>query len=317
MSGILAVRSIMSELVGIDDEGFLGLIDCVGAQLIGLDGTQSIAGPIRIAHIHDFFQLKQLADWQRRLVLEGRVQPFKQAFRELYVVTPAEMASSPNSHRFNARKIRTAVAYRLLQSRGWTFDGGEGDCTGSCRFREYGITAYWHFREVHHFFVEQEFEVSAEIVFRKGDDPVPLNEVPILVFSEVMRAADLVVSVASVDEHYSAEMGMARFAVIQNVLQKLGFNNISVEGNFVYVQGKRASYRIHMISANIHIMPAAYLCVVPDRSAEEGDAIYLPFMDSDSKTAEIISKAIMLSDDDQIKDASIVSQIDAAVGRVA
>ncbi len=313
---IAAVRFLMSNLIGIDANGHTGLIDAGQAKLAGLADTQPVQGDLRIAHVDDLYQSQILSQWQKKLVGAGLVQPFKQAFRELYVVTPAEEDTSPQSHRYEGRNINTAIAYRLLQSRGWYSRGGEGDCDCIRIFPDEDITAYWLFPGVHHFFTEDETQVADVIEFRRGGKLIPLHEVPRRIFSEVMRDADLAVSVAAVEDdggYWSAEVGAARIAVVQEVMNRLGFDNLTFEDHFVYVQGKRARYRIHMGSGNIHIMPGAYLCIVPERKGKE-KPIYLPFAESDRKTTEIISKAILLSDDDRIDDASINTQINAAVG---
>ncbi len=312
---IAAVRFLLSNLIGIDAGGHTGLINAGQAKLAGLEGTHSIQGDVRIAHVDDLYRSQILSQWQRSLVEAGRVQPFKQAFRELYVVTPAEEATSPRSHRYEGRNINTAIAYRLLQSRGWYSRGSDGDCDCIRLFPDESMTAHWSFPGVHHYFVEDETQVADVIEFRRGRDLIPLSEVPERIFSEVMRDADLAVSVGAVDDdggYWSAETGASRIAVVHEVMNKLGFDNLSFEDHFVYIQGKRAKYRIHMGSGNIHIMPGAYLCIIPERKGKE-KPIYLPFAESDRKTTEIISKVIMLSDDDRIDDASINRQINAAL----
>jgi len=63
--------------------------------------------------------------------------------------------------------------------------------------------------------------------------------------------------------------------------------------------------------AAIHIEPGQYLCVVPDRWGKPHPKLFLPFADEhDLKTSEVISKVLLLANDDRIKDASILSQIE-------
>jgi hypothetical protein len=76
------------------------------------------------------------------------------------------------------------------------------------------------------------------------------------------------------------------------------------------VQGKLASYRVHLGSAAIHIAPGYYLCIVPDRWGKSHRSLFLPFADEgDAKVSEVISKILLLLDDDKIKDESILRQI--------
>ncbi|TAA47472.1 DUF4132 domain-containing protein [Corallincola spongiicola] len=315
LAQIASVNCLLANLVGIDNDGQLGLINATEATLTSLNGKLPIQGDLRIAHVEDLYKTKLLSEWQRALVEIGRVQPFKQLFRELYVPTPAELDSSPKSHRYSGRTISTSVGYRLLQSRGWNAFGGEGDCVCRKLFASAGIHAYWSFPEVHHFFSEDEVQVADVIEFFNADGAMAIADVPSRLFSEVMRDADLVASVAVVDDdgaYWSAELSASRIDVVREVMAKLGFDNLSFDGHFVYVQGKRAKYRIHLGSGNIHIMPGAYLCIVP-QSDRKAKPIYLPFAESDRKATEVISKAILLSDDDRISDDTITQQIDAAV----
>ena len=48
--------------------------------------------------------------------------------------------------------------------------------------------------------------------------------------------------------------------------------------------------------------------VVPVHSQHRG-RIFLPFVDDDPKTAEILSKILLFAEDDRIKDPGILSQI--------
>lgn len=83
-----------------------------------------------------------------------------------------------------------------------------------------------------------------------------------------------------------------------------------IEGKFLVVNGKRHSYKIHIGSGNILIMPTdKYLCLVPGRGKDKKvENIYLPF-EGDRGLSIVLSKAFMLADDDKIKDETILSQL--------
>jgi hypothetical protein len=49
------------------------------------------------------------------------VQPFKQAYRELYVLTEAERTSGTYSNRFAAHILRQHQFKRLCDERGWHY----------------------------------------------------------------------------------------------------------------------------------------------------------------------------------------------------
>jgi hypothetical protein len=81
-----------------------------------------------------------------------------------------------------------------------------------------------------------------------------------------------------------------------------------LEQRYLVVEGKLRSYRIHLGSGNIQMEPNnQYLCIVQERQSA-GGKVRLPF-ERDATLSVILSKAFMLADDDQIKDASIRNQI--------
>jgi hypothetical protein len=82
-----------------------------------------------------------------------------------------------------------------------------------------------------------------------------------------------------------------------------------VSGHFARIKGKLASYRLHLGSAAIHVEPGAYLCVVPARWGQKHEKLFLPFDAEDLKTSEVVSKVLLLAEDERIKDESILSQI--------
>jgi len=58
----------------------------------------------------------------------------------------------------------------------------------------------------------------------------------------------------------------------------------------------------------IHQEGGAQIAVLPVHSQNRG-RLFLPFVDEDPKTAEILTKIIFFAEDDKIKDPSILNQI--------
>lgn len=138
-----------------------------------------------------------------------------------------------------------------------------------------------------------------------------LEEIPPRIFSEVMRDLDLVVSVAhagGVDPETSSSSIEAQAALIRETTSLLNMNNIKVSERHVVIDGKLANYNVNLGSGVVHKQPGGALCIIPVHSQHRG-RIFLPFADNDPKTAEIVSKVIMLAKDDQIKDPTILEQI--------
>jgi hypothetical protein len=55
-------------------------------------------------------------------------------------------------------------------------------------------------------------------------------------------------------------------------------------------------------------MPGGALCLVPVHSQHRG-RLFLPFADDDPKTAEVISKVLLLARDAEIQDPTILEQL--------
>jgi hypothetical protein len=326
----VAVGLLGSRLM-LDRAGRVGLFRPEDAALETLDGQRHVIDePVRIAHCLDLHRLELLAPWQRELVRWRIVQPFKQAFRELYLLTPAEQGTRLFSTRYRGQVVDANRAARLLQSERW-------DCTGEDFprkvFRRDGITAYVSFTDHYHYIGEVErLEVDLVCFVRAGagswwghaDSRIPLEEVPPLLFSEVMRDMDLVVSVAhdtgetgnrsaAAPPAASAEVIARRADLVRSLADDLRLKQVVVDEPYVHIGGKLADYRVHLGSATIHIEPGAYLCVVPDGAGLRRDKLFLPFEEggNDFKTSEVVSKVLLLADDARIKDESILRQIRA------
>ena len=71
---------------------------------------------------------------------------------------------------------------------------------------------------------------------------------------------------------------------------------------------KEGKYNIHLGSGVIHQEGGAQIAVLPVHSQNRG-RLFLPFVDEDPKTAEILTKIIFFAEDDKIKDPSILNQI--------
>lgn len=151
----------------------------------------------------------EVSSWRDWLLRQEYVQPFKQAFREVYLLTPAELETATYSNRFAAHVLRYQQLYALFKQRAWVanylgpYDGGY-DGRARHEFPDAGLTAVFE-----HFQIDAEAGAfradlcSTDRVwfFRTADrtkTAIPLAQVPPLVFSEAMRDADLFVGVTSI-----------------------------------------------------------------------------------------------------------------------
>ncbi|MEV6866088.1 DUF4132 domain-containing protein [Streptosporangium subroseum] len=292
--------------------------------------------PVRLWHPARA-SVEEVRAW--REVVQGKElrQPYKQAFREVYLLTPAEEETRDHSRRFSTHLLRYGQAKTLLTDRGWTgmtlghwdWAGGSGECTAAKKLPG-GLTVTWDFHLDEHSYERDGYGttasicVSGDIRFLSGASPVPLAEVPPLILSEALRDADLAVGVTSTgldptghgDYWQSYSFGaLAESAQVRRdaLSQLIGRTTIAdrcvMTDRFLVVRGDLRTYKIHLGSANILMEPNdAYLCIVSGRDPHAG--LFLPF-EEDGRLALILSKAFLLANDTAITDPSITRQIRA------
>ncbi len=96
--------------------------------------------------------------------------------------------------------------------------------------------------------------------------------------------------------------------MIRETTSLLSLTNVQFSAQHVIIDGKLANYNVNLGSGVVHKQPGGALCIIPVHSQHRG-RIFLPFVDNDPKTAEIVSKVILLARDEQIKDPTILEQI--------
>lgn len=290
--------------------------------------------------------VQKIKEWREYLLENKIVQPIKQAFREVYILTDAEINTKTYSNRMAAHIIKQHQFNSLAKTRGWkysllgAYDDGRSNEAAELNLPEYGVRAEYWVNEVntdggyndtgiwHYVATDQVRFVNPE-----SNQPIELINVPKVPFSEVMRDVDLFVGVASVGndptwndsggvpayrdywQSYSfgelSEIAKNRKETLERLLPRLKIAPIaSVQDKFLVVKGKIRTYKIHIGSTNILMEPNdQYLCIVPDRSQKtKTDNVFLPF-EGDSGLSVVLSKAFLLADDNKITDTTITSQI--------
>jgi hypothetical protein len=284
----------------------------------------------------------EILGWRTRLLTEARRQPLKQAFRELYLLTPAELATGTYSNRFASHVIRQVQARALMKGRGWKpvalawWDDGIDHGVARRTYDAHGLRAEFFYDPI--LDVEPVGELypwvsTDQVAFFDvtTDQRVPLHDVPPLLFSEVMRDVDLFVGVTSIgaDPHWLdqgerrfdtywhqwgfgelAQAGRIRHDVLAAMLPGLVIaDRCTLDERWLQVRGELHTYRIHLGSGNILMSPDdRYLCIVAERSAKPDARVHLPF-DDDPVLSMILSKAFLLARDIAITDPTIVAQI--------
>jgi hypothetical protein len=313
-----ALAPLLEQLVFVGPAGSMGYLVQGGRALRAWSGEETpvaASDRLRIAHAYDLFRSGAWSQWQRECFVAERIQPFKQVFRELYVLTETERQDGGAvSHRYAGQQIQSRQAMALLGQRGWVTS--PEDATATRTFHERGITASVEFLYGGGTPVEVEgLTVEGVCFFAAGDagwgHRVPLDALAPVVFSEVMRDLDLVVSVAhrgGVDPEATASTVELRAALVREVGMALGLTNVRLQTMHALIQGTLGEYSLHLGSGTVHLLPGGALCIVPVHAQHRG-RLFLPFADDDPKTAEIVSKVLLLARDAEIRDPLILQQI--------
>ena len=313
--------------------------------IVGADNT-----PLKLSdehHVRLWHPLNSTPEtvlaWRRFLEDRQITQPFKQAHREIYLLTDAERHTNTYSNRFAAHILRQHQFAALCRERGWRYHlmgAFDSHNTPTLQLPDENISVQYYVDSPEN--NEQLGEtgiylyiITDQVRFCGADgEPRPLAELPPLLFSEVMRDVDLFVGVCSVGndpmwrdrgqqlgngnywQDYSfgelSATAQTRKELLIRLLPKLKIApQCALDGKFLLVKGTLRDYKIHLGSGNILMSPNdQYLCIVPDRSRKTSDSgnVFLPF-EGDQTLAIILSKAMLLINDNKIKDESILRQI--------
>ena len=290
--------------------------------------------------------------WRERIFVSGIRQPFRQAFRETYEVTAAERETRMHSNRFAGVLMRQHQFASLCRARGWNYRlMGTGFDGGNTPQKE---IPSWNMRA--EFYVdlppdrdtslrdsalnEQSgaginlFVGSDQVRFYRDRREIGVDEVPALVYSEIMRDVDLFTSVCAVgdDETWSDQgdrgIGIAvnRFSLPQfsaivdlrremlsRILPKTGIaDRCAIQKGALLVKGQLGTYRIELTAGLTMIetdsvrkwlnIPRKLLDVVHTNV----DAVPI---DLDYRTETILRKAHILANDWNINSPELVKQL--------
>ena len=285
--------------------------------------------------------------WRNRLEQLQWQQPIKQAYREIYILTDAEINTRLYSNRMAAHLLKQHQFSSLASIRNWkyqlmgAYDDGRDTEVARLALPAWGLTAeYW----INELYMEDSFNEAGiwnyvatdQIRFvDNNNNTLNLIDVPKIVLSEVLRDADLFVGVASIgndptwqdsgterthqmNQYWSSysfgdlnEMAKTRKQVLERLIPRLKIKSVAeIDGKFLRVKGKIRTYKIHIGSSNILMEPNdQYLCIVPSgKAADKTSGVFLPF-EGDRGLSVVLSKAFLLADDDKITDTTILTQI--------
>jgi hypothetical protein len=280
-------------------------MDIIGSHHIEPSGDTLLT----VAHP---FQMYKQGMWHtiQKYVFDNQIiQPFKQVFRELYVKTEEEL-NMEHSLRYAGNQIQPRKTVACLRTRHWVADIEEG--LQKVYYKENIVARIYALAD---WFSPADIESPTLewVVFtdRKTGKDLKIREIPDIIFSEVMRDVDLAVSVAhagGVDPETSHSTVEMRKAIAEFTMPLFKLTNVTFTKNHAVIQGARANYTVHLGSGVVHQEAGPMINVLPVHSQRRG-RIFLPFVDDDPKTSEVLTKILFFAEDKKIKDPFILEQI--------
>lgn len=238
-----------------------------------------------------------ILSWRCLLEDQRIVQPFKQAHREIYILTPAEEQTATYSNRFAAHVIRQHQFAGLCRERGWRYHlmgmGFDGHNVPTLEVPRRAISAeFWVDTPGQGTGTDPRYAtdqmtgsginlylITDQVRFYREGARLPLAEISPVVFSEIMRDVDLFVGVTSIgndpqwlDQGANAhgqywrefafgelgQSGETRRAVLERLLPQLKIAaQCSLEGRYLIVRGDLHTYKIHLGSSNVLMEPGS------------------------------------------------------------
>jgi len=294
----------------------------------------------------------ELQRWRDRISTLGIRQPFRQAFREFYAITADERKTPMYSNRFGGVLMRQHQLSNLCRARGWQYrlmgSGFDGFNVPSKALPQWKMHAEFYvdlpadrnaelgdsgFNE-HAGSGINLFVSSDQVRFYLNRQEIPLDDVPAVVYSEVMRDIDLFTSVCAVgdDEKWTDQgdrgLGLIlknsdiaelvglielRVSILSRVLPHTSIaNRCRIEKASLEVRGQLGKYHIQLGwgGAILQATPHARWLKIPRPllDAVKLDVASFP-IDLDYRTETILRKAHVLADDWKIESPELIRQL--------
>ncbi len=239
-----------------------------------------------------------ILSWRCWLEDHQIVQPFKQAHREIYILTPAEEQTDTYSNRFAAHVIRQHQFASLCRERGWQYrlmgSGFDGHNVPTLEIPRRSMKAeFWvDMAETNAGGNSRQatdqlsgsginlYLLTDQVRFYRDGAPIRLADIPQVPFSEIMRDVDLFVGVTSIGNDPTwadrgeagfgqywrsfafgdlSQSGETRRAILERLLTHLKIaSKCALEGKFLVVRGDLHIYKIHLGSANVLMEPGSH-----------------------------------------------------------
>jgi hypothetical protein len=281
----------------------------------------------------------ELHQWRERVFTAGIRQPFRQAFREFYQVTEDERRTMTYSNRFAGISMRQHQFSSLCRARGWSyrlmgagFDGFNVPTK---------ILAQWDMHVEFHVDLPPDREAaprdpaldeqsasginlflgSDQVRFYRNRREIAVDDVPAIVYSEVMRDVDLFTTVSALGEDRTwsdqGERGTGvlatrldldeltaivalRVEMLSRVLPLTPIaSQCKVDKGWLEVRGELGTYRIHVLLGGVvRVTDSGSFkrLTIPQKVLDGVPADFSAFpIDLDSRTETVLRKAYVLA----------------------
>jgi hypothetical protein len=298
------------------------------------------------------YSASEVQRWRSRVFTSGIRQPFRQAFREFYQVTEEERQSRLYSNRFAGALLRQHQFAGLCKARGWAYElmgsGFDGANVPSKNLEHWNMQAEFYvdlppdraiaLRRAS--IAEQSgaginiFIGSDQVRFYRERHEIPIDEVPAIVYSEIMRDVDLFTTVCAVgDDETWSDQGDRGTGVFSHRLNPRDFSVVTalrsemlarvlphttiaarceLTKGSLEIRGQLGTYRIQLAwgGALFETDTVTRWLKIPQKLL---DAVPLDLgavpIDLDPRTEMILRKAHVLADDWKIDSPELVRQL--------
>ncbi|HEY1925568.1 MAG TPA: DUF4132 domain-containing protein [Candidatus Acidoferrum sp.] len=298
------------------------------------------------------YSAAEVQRWRTRIFTAGLRQPFRQAFREFYQVTDDERKTRLYSNRFAGILLRQHQFANLARARGWSYQlmglGVDGANVPSKKLEHWNMSVEFYVdlppdrdHSVRRASLAEQsgaginvFIGSDQVRFYRDLREIPVDDVPAIVYSEVMRDVDLFTTVAAVGDDatwsdqgdrgtgvfserfdindFSATTAL-RAEMLSRVLPRTPIaDRCTIDKAWLEVKGQLGTYRIQLGwgGAMFHTESISRWLKIPQSvlNAVPLDLSTIP-IDLDPRTEMILRKAFILADDWRIDAPELVRQL--------
>ncbi|MGE5207101.1 MAG: DUF4132 domain-containing protein [Chlamydiota bacterium] len=294
----------------------------------------------------------EVQQWREQVFAAGARQPFRQAFREFYQITDDERELRAYSNRFAGVLMRQHQFASLCRERGWNYrlmgSGFDGSNVPNRKIDPWKmhVEFYVDLPVDRHPALRESgmgeqsgsginlFVTSDQVRFYREGKEIALDDVPAIVYSEVMRDVDLFTSVCAIgdDEGWSdqGERGIGLFTEKHDPSQESALTALRADllgrvlprtpiadrckivKGVLEVRGQLGTYRIFLNWGMAMLMAESKprWLRIPQKvlNAVELGMPGLP-LDLDHRTEMILRKAYVLANDWNIDNSDLVKQL--------